>query len=92
MSGQLFGLTREGRLVPLTGTIAPKTYAEIRDQLKEFGTILEAIEANVPFDLGPAPSAGAGDTSALDSAGGSTPAKADPAKQLYFSIRFNRKV
>lgn len=41
--------------VPKKGSIRPQTYANLKKDLKEFGSVVREIEAELPFDLGPYP-------------------------------------
>ena len=41
--------------VPKKGTVRPQTYANLRDDLKQFGTVVRDVEADIPFDLMPFP-------------------------------------
>lgn len=71
--------------VPKKGTVRPKTYANLRQDLKQFGTVLRDVEADLPFDLMPFPAEGpAGDErlATLRSLG----------QSLYFSIPRNDKL
>jgi len=42
--------------VPKKGSVRPQTYANLRADLREFGTVLKEIETEVPFDILPNPS------------------------------------
>ncbi|SLK00942.1 Tc toxin subunit A-related protein [Arthrobacter sp. P2b] len=41
--------------VPKKGAVRPQTYANLRSDLQQFGTVMRDVEADVPFDLLPFP-------------------------------------
>jgi hypothetical protein len=41
--------------VPRKGTIRPQTYDNLRQDLRQFGTVLRDVEADIPFDVLPLP-------------------------------------
>lgn len=41
--------------VPKKGAVRPQTYANLRNDLQQFGTVMRDVEADVPFDLLPFP-------------------------------------
>lgn len=41
--------------VPKKGNVRPQTYANLRNDLQQFGTVMRDVEADVPFDLLPFP-------------------------------------
>lgn len=47
--------------VPRKGTIRPQHYENLRKDLRQFGTVMRDVEADLPFDLMPSPTEG-GDT------------------------------
>ncbi|MEV7027266.1 hypothetical protein AB0O00_34680, partial [Kitasatospora sp. NPDC093558] len=71
--------------VPPKGTVRPQTYANLRDDLTEFGVVLRDIEAAVPFDLMPLPGAGAGDGERLSAVRGL-------GRALYFQVPPNDRL
>lgn len=71
--------------LPRRGRVRPQTYANLRQDLAAFGTVLRDVEADVPVDEAPPPVAdGEGD------AGLST--LASIAKALYFHVPPNEKL
>jgi Tc toxin complex TcA C-terminal TcB-binding domain len=71
--------------VPKKGTVRPQTYANLRKDLSQFGTIMRDVEADLPFDLMPFPTDDAGDNdrmATLRSLG----------KALYFCVPRNDKL
>ena len=71
--------------VPRKGSIAPRTYAMLKDHLHKFGTALEQLESDLPFDLAPLPLDAVGDSAqhrTLSSIG----------RGLYFCVPRNDKL
>ena len=72
--------------VPRKGTVRPQTYANLKDDLRQFGVVLRDVEADLPFDLLPLPAQGAGNEpdrlATIRSLG----------KALYFSVPPNDKL
>ena len=71
--------------VPKKGTVRPQTYANLRQDLSQFGTVMRDVEADLPFDLMPFPTDDAGDNdrlATLHSLG----------KALYFCVPRNDKL
>lgn len=71
--------------VPKKGTVRPQTYANLRQDLSQFGTVMRDVEADLPFDLMPFPTDDAGDNdrmATLRSLG----------KALYFCVPRNDKL
>lgn len=71
--------------VPRKGTVRPQTYANLRQDLRQFGTVMRDVEADLPFDLMPAPAdaaQGADRLTALRSLG----------KALYFCVPRNDRL
>ena len=71
--------------VPRKGTVRPQTYANLRQDLSRFGTVMRDMEADLPFDLMPFPTDGAGGSdrqATLRSLG----------KALYFCVPRNDKL
>jgi hypothetical protein len=71
--------------VPKKGTVRPQTYANLRDDLKQFGTVMRDMEADLPFDLMPSPTADAGDNDRLATL-------RSLGKALYFCVPRNDKL
>jgi hypothetical protein len=71
--------------VPTKGGVRPQTYSSLRRDLSQFGTALRDVEADVPFDLGPFPSANQGDETGLSVVRGL-------GKALYFGVPRNDKL
>lgn len=71
--------------VPKKGTVRPQTYANLRQDLGLFGTVLREVEADLPFDLMPFPADGAGDTDRLATL-------RSLGKALYFCMPRNDKL
>jgi len=44
--------------VPKKGSVRPQTYANLREDLDEFGNVLKEIEVEIPFDIMPHPKDG----------------------------------
>ncbi|MGV1003419.1 MAG: insecticidal toxin protein [Candidatus Nanopelagicales bacterium] len=73
--------------VPAKGTVKPATYANLRADLAKFGTVMRAMEAEVPYDLMPLPPA--------DDVGDGGPQTAmirSLGKALYFCVPRNDKL
>jgi Tc toxin complex TcA C-terminal TcB-binding domain len=51
--------------VPKKGSVRPQTYANLRQDLKQFGTVMRDVEADLPFDLMPFPTSDAGNNDRL---------------------------
>jgi receptor-binding and translocation channel-forming TcA subunit of Tc toxin len=51
--------------VPKKGAVRPQTYANLRQDLSQFGTVMRDVEADLPFDLMPFPTDDAGDNERL---------------------------
>ena len=70
--------------VPRKGSIAPMTYARMKDHLGKFGTALEQLESDLPFDLAPLPleAVGSAQRRTLGSIG----------RGLYFCVPRNDKL
>jgi hypothetical protein len=71
--------------VPKKGTVRPQTYANLRDDLAQFGTVMRDVEADVPFDLMPFPADDAGDNDRLATL-------RSLGKALYFCVPRNDKL
>lgn len=71
--------------VPKKGTVRPQTYANLRQDINQFGVVMRDVEADLPFDLMPFPTDDAGDNdrmATLRSLG----------KALYFCVPRNDKL
>ena len=71
--------------VPKKGTIRPQTYANLRKDLRQFGTVLRNMEADIPFDLLPLPSQDSGENDRLATL-------RSLGKALYFCVPRNDKL
>lgn len=71
--------------VPRKGTVRPQTYANLRQDLTQFGTALRDVEADLPFDLMPLPAGNAADTERLATL-------RSLGKALYFCVPRNDKL
>jgi len=70
--------------VPKKGTVRPQTYANLRQDLSQFGTTMREVEADIPFDLMPFPSDDAGGNDRLATL-------RSLGKALYFCVPSNDK-
>lgn len=71
--------------VPKKGTVRRQTYDNLRSDLTQFGTVMRDLEAEVPFDLLPFPTPGAGNDARLASV-------RSLGKALYFCVPRNDKL
>jgi hypothetical protein len=71
--------------IPAKGSIRPRTYNSLRNDLKHFGAVAAEMEADPPFDLAPVPAADTGDGSALATLRGL-------GRALYFGVPRNDKL
>jgi hypothetical protein len=71
--------------VPKKGTVRPQTYANLRNDLAQFGTVMRDIEPALSYDLMPFPAAGSGDEGRLASV-------RSLGKALYFCVPRNDKL
>lgn len=71
--------------VPKKGAVRPQTYANLRQDLDLFGTVMRDLEANAPFDLMPFPAENAGDNARLATL-------RSLGKALYFCVPRNDKL
>lgn len=71
--------------VPRKGTVRAQTYANLRNDLKQFGTVMRDIEADLPFNLMPFPNDDLGDHDRLVTLRGL-------GKALYFCVPHNDKL
>jgi hypothetical protein len=77
-------LGRRPQAVPRKGWQRPQTYSSLRADLDEFGNALREVEADIPFDLGPAPAPASGD--------GPLASLASMGDALYFCVPRNDKL
>jgi beta-phosphoglucomutase-like phosphatase (HAD superfamily) len=70
--------------VPKRGEIRPRSYADIRAQLNEFGTVLQDIETTLPFGIYPIPNTAGNDDQAAT--------LASIGMSLYFCVPRNDKL
>jgi hypothetical protein len=71
--------------VPTKGTMRPQTYANLRQDLSQFGTVMRGVEAALPFDLMPFPTDDGGDNDRLATL-------RSLGKALYFCVPRNDKL
>ena len=71
--------------VPKKGAVRPQTYANLRQDLDQFGTVMRDMEADLPFDLMPFPTDDAGDNDRLATL-------RSLGKALYFCVPRNDKL
>lgn len=71
--------------VPKKGAVRPQTYANLRQDLSQFGTVMRDVEADLPFDLMPFPTDDAGDNDRLATL-------RSLGKALYFCVPRNDKL
>ncbi len=71
--------------VPKKGTVRPQTYANLRQDLDQFGTVMRDMEPDLPFDLMPLPTADAADNDRLATL-------RSLGKALYFCVPRNDKL
>ena len=71
--------------VPKKGNVRPQTYANLRQDLAQFGTVMRDMEPDLPFDLMPFPTDNHGDTEQLVTLRGL-------GKALYFCVPRNDKL
>lgn len=71
--------------VPKKGTVRPQTYANLQQDLRQFGTVMRDMEADLPFDLMPLPTSDSGDNDRLATL-------RSLGKALYFCIPRNDKL
>lgn len=71
--------------VPKKGAVRQQTYANLRKDLSQFGTVMRDIEADVPFDLAPFPNDSEGDNDRLATL-------RSLGKALYFCVPRNDKL
>jgi hypothetical protein len=71
--------------VPKKGSVRPQTYENLRKDLKQFGTAMRDVEADIPFDLTPFPAEANEDPDQLATVRGL-------GKALYFGVPRNDKL
>ncbi|MFD7712868.1 hypothetical protein [Streptomyces sp. NPDC059786] len=71
--------------VPRKGVVRPQTYANLRSDLKQFGTVMRDVEADIAFDLLPFPGEVAQESAGLATVRGL-------GKALYFGVPRNDKL
>lgn len=71
--------------VPKKGTVRRQTYANLRQDLEQFGTVMRDMEPELPFDLMPFPTADEGDNDRLATL-------RSLGKALYFCVPRNDKL
>lgn len=71
--------------VPKKGGVRPQTYANLRQDLGQFGTVMRDLEPDLPFDLMPFPSDDRGDDDRLTTL-------RSLGKALYFCVPRNDKL
>lgn len=71
--------------VPKKGSVRPQTYANLRADLREFGTVLVGLETDALFDLSPFPAENAAQDERLATLRGM-------GKALYFCVPQNDKM
>ncbi|WP_239287689.1 Tc toxin subunit A-related protein [Candidatus Nitrotoga sp. 1052] len=67
------------------GTVRPQTYANLRHDISQFGTVMREVEADLPFDLMPFPTDDAADNDRLATV-------RSLGKALYFCVPRNDKL
>lgn len=71
--------------VPKKGAVRPQTYANLRQDLGQFGTVMRDMEPDLPFDLMPFPTNDTGDNDRLATL-------RSLGKALYFCVPRNDKL
>jgi receptor-binding and translocation channel-forming TcA subunit of Tc toxin len=71
--------------VPGKGAVRPQTYANLRNDLQDFGTAMREVEADVPFDLLPFPGEASAEGERLATV-------RSLGKALYFGVPRNDKL
>lgn len=71
--------------VPRKGTVRRQTYASLRNDLEQFGTVMRDMEPEMPFDLMPFPTPDSGDNARLATL-------RSMGKALYFCVPRNDKL
>ncbi|MEQ1844080.1 MAG: insecticidal toxin protein [Nitrospira sp.] len=71
--------------VPKKGTVRPQTYANLRQDIKQFGVVMRDVEADIAFDLMPFPTDDSGDDARLATL-------RSIGKALYFCVPRNDKL
>lgn len=71
--------------VPKKGAVRPQTYANLRQDINQFGVVMRDVEADLPFDLMPFPTNDSGDEARLATL-------RSMGKALYFCVPRNDKL
>lgn len=71
--------------VPKKGAVRPQNYANLRNDLKQFGIVMRNMEPDLPFDVMPFPADVTGDNNRLATVG-------SLGKALYFCVPRNDKL
>lgn len=71
--------------VPNKGSVRPQTYANLRNDLQQFGTVMRDVEADIPFDLLPFPGETSEESDQLATV-------RSLGKALYFGVPRNDKL
>ncbi|NTU81512.1 MAG: insecticidal toxin protein [Chloroflexales bacterium] len=71
--------------VPQKGSVRPQTYDNLRRDLKQFGTVMRDVEADLPFDLMPFPAEDSGNNDQLATV-------RSLGRALYFCVPRNEKL
>jgi hypothetical protein len=71
--------------VPKKGAVRPQTYANLRNDLQQFGTVMRDVEADIPFDLLPFPAETSEESDRLATV-------RSLGKALYFGVPRNDKL
>lgn len=71
--------------IPKKGSVRPQTYANLRQDLSKFGTVMRDVEADLPFDLMPFPTDKSGDNNQEATV-------RNLGKALYFCVPRNDKL
>lgn len=71
--------------VPKKGSMRPQTYANLRQDINQFGVVMRDVEADMPFDLMPFPTNDSGDNDRLATL-------RSIGKALYFCVPRNDKL
>ena len=71
--------------VPRKGSVRPQTYANLQQDINQFGVVMRDVEADLPFDLMPLPTDDSGDDARLATL-------RSLGKALYFCVPRNDKL
>jgi hypothetical protein len=78
-------LGKRPQLIPQKGTVRCQTYDNIRTHIKKFGTVIEDIESDIPFDIAPPPNSDTSEDTKLETL-------RSLGKSLYFCVPGNDKL